>query len=95
MEKTAWTQNCEKILEQHMCERTQSNKKEQAENSSYLKSIEVMLGETARKRYPENVDNPLIAPRDYEVRQSGRVLELQNKDLWIRPTDLSCMSCLK
>ena len=71
------------------CERTQSNPKEQAEDSSYLKSIEVMLGETALKRYPENVDNPMIAQRDYEVRQSGRVLELQNQDLWIRPTDLS------
>ena len=31
----------------------------------------------------------MIALQDYEVRQSGRVLELQNKDLWIRPTDLS------
>ena len=31
----------------------------------------------------------MIAPQDYEVRQSGRVLELQSKDLWIRPTDLS------
>ena len=62
---------------------------EQAEDSSYPKGIEVMLRETARKSYPENVDNPMIAPRDYEVRQSGRVLELKNKDLWIRPTDLS------
>ena len=31
----------------------------------------------------------MVASRDYEVRQSVRVLELQNKDLWIRPTDLS------
>ena len=46
---------------------------------------------TAQKGYPdpENVDNPIIAPQDYDVRQSGRVLELQNRDLWIRPTDLS------
>ena len=48
-----------------------------------------MLRETARKSYPENVDSPMIARRDFEVRQSGRVLELQNKDLWIRPTELS------
>ena len=48
-----------------------------------------MLRETARKSYPENVDNPMIAPRDYDVRQSGRVLEPSKKDLWIRPTDLS------
>ena len=31
----------------------------------------------------------MIAPQDYGVRQSGRVLELQNRDLRIRPTDLS------
>ena len=66
-----------------------SNQKEQTEDSSYRKSIDVMLRETARKSYPENDDSPMIAPRDYEVRQSGPVLELQNKDLWIRPTDLS------
>ena len=38
---------------------------------------------------PKNVDNPMIAHQDYDVRESGRVLELQNRDLWIRPTDLS------
>ena len=67
------------------------NKKEPAEDSSHPKGIEVLLREAARKSYPdpENVDNPMIAPRDYEVRQSVRVLELQNKDFWIRPTDLS------
>ena len=67
------------------------NEKEQAENSSYPEGIEVLLREAARESYPdpENVDDPLIAPRDCEVRQSVRVLVLQNKDLWIRPTDLS------
>ena len=37
--------------------------------------------ETARKGYPdpENFDNPMIAPQDYEFHQSGRVLELQNR----------------
>ena len=55
------------------------------------KSIEVLLRETARKDDPvlENVNNPLIAPQDDDVRQSGRVLELHNRDLWIRLTDLS------
>ena len=38
---------------------------------------------------PKEVDNPMITPQHYYIRQSGRVLELQNKDLWIRPTDLS------
>ena len=52
---------------------------------------EALLRETARKGYPdpEEVNNPMIAPQDYDIRQSGRVLEHQNKDLWIRPTDLS------
>ena len=31
----------------------------------------------------------MVAPQDYDVRQSGRVLELQNSDLWLRRTDLS------
>ena len=67
------------------------NEKEQTEDSSYPKGIEVLLREVARKSYPdpENVDNPMITPWDYEVRQSVRVLVLQNKDCWIRPTDLS------
>ena len=72
------------------CERTQSKEKEQAVDSSYPKGNEVLLRETARKGYPdpENVDNPMMAPYDYIVRPSGRVVELQNRDLWIRPTDL-------
>ena len=63
-------------------------KKEQAEDSSYPKVIEVMLRKTVWKSYPKNVDNPTTASRDCEVRQSARDLELQNKGLWIRPTDL-------
>ena len=72
-------------------ERTQGNEKERDEDSSYPKGIEVLLREMARKGHPdpENVDNPMIAPQDYDARQSGRVLELQNRDLWIRPTDLT------
>ena len=59
-------------------ERTQGNEKRKGEDSSYPKSIEVLLRETARKGYPdpEEVDNPMITPQDYDVRQSGRVLEL-------------------
>ena len=49
------------------CERTQSEQKEQVEDSSYPKGIEIFLRETARKSYPdpENPDNPMLAPRDY------------------------------
>ena len=71
-------------------QRTQSKAKEQGEDSLYPKGTEVLLRERARKSYPdpENIDNPMIAPQDHG-RQSGRVLELHNRDLWIRPTDLS------
>ena len=31
----------------------------------------------------------MVAPQDYDVHQSVRVLELQNSDLRLRPTDLS------
>ena len=37
----------------------------------------------------QSSSNSMIAPQDCDVRQSGRVLELQNTDLWIRPTGLS------
>ena len=66
MEKTVWTQNCEKLWS-NTCERTRSEQKEQAEDSSYPEGIEVLLMEAAGKNYPdpENPDNPMIAPRDY------------------------------
>ena len=59
--------------------------KRQGEDSSYPRGIEILLRETAKKVYPdpEDVDNPMIAAQDYDVRQSGRVLELQNRALWI------------
>ena len=31
----------------------------------------------------------MVPPQDHDFRQTGRVLELQNSDLWLRPTDLS------
>ena len=45
----------------------------------------------AQRGYPntEDAEDPMMAPPDYEVRQCGRVLELQNRDLWLRPTDMS------
>ena len=53
-------------------ERTQGNEKEPCEDSSYFKGIEVLLREMARKGYPDpqDVDNPMIAPQDYDARQS-------------------------
>ena len=73
--------------------RTQGNEERKGEDCSYPKSIEVLLRETARRGYPdpEEVDNPMIAPQDYHIRESGRVLEFQNKDLWI-PTNGSVLA---
>ena len=78
MEKPTWTQNYEKTPE-HTRECTQSKEKEDAEDSSYPKSIEVMLRETARKSYPENDDNPMLAPRDQDVRQSDESWSFRTK----------------
>ena len=66
-------------------------REEQAEDWSHPKGVEVLLRQAARKvsSDPENVDNPMITPHDNEVRQSGRFLVLQKRDLWIRPADLS------
>ena len=73
-----------------MCEH-RVTRKDKVRIARTPKGIEILLGETARKvcSDPENVDNPIIAPQDYDVRQSGRVLELPNRDHWIIPTDLS------
>ena len=34
----------------------------------------------AQRGYPENAEDPTVAPPDYDIRQSGRVLKLQNSD---------------
>ena len=53
--------------------RIQGNEKRRGEDSSHPKGI----GETANKGCPdpENFDNHMIAPQDYDVRQSGRALK--------------------
>ena len=43
----------------------------------------------AQRGFTEDATVPMVAPQDYDVRQSGRVLELQYSDPWLRPTDLS------
>ena len=54
-------------------ERTQGNEKRQDEDSSYPKALKDLQRATVRKNCPksEKVDNPMIAPQDYD----GRVLE--------------------
>ena len=63
--------------------RIKGNENRRGEDSSCSKSIEVLLRVTTRKNYPntENIGDPVVAPQDFDVRQSGRVLELQNRYL--------------
>ena len=50
--------------------------------TALIPSVQRELG----KSHPEIVDIPVLAAHA-AVRQSGRVLELQNRDLWTRSTD--------
>ena len=88
--KTTRTQNDENTLEQ-LAWADGGLRKRQDEDSSYPKGFEILLRETTKRNCPnaEDVDNPKIAPQDYDVRQSERDWEFQNRDFWIRPTDLS------
>ena len=70
-----------------MRERTRGNEKRKGEDSSYTMAIEGLLRATARKNDPKSEN--VHAPQCFDLRQSGRVLEFQNRDLWIQPTDLS------
>ena len=62
-------------------ERILGCEKRQDEDSSYPDSIEILLWETANRNYPkpEDVDNPMIAPQDFDFRQSERVLVFHNR----------------
>ena len=61
------------------------------EDNSCLRGVEGQLRTTAQLVYPNPMDaeDPMIAPPNYDVRQSGTVLEFQKRDLRLRPTDLS------
>ena len=54
---------------------------------SYPEGLEILLKETPKRNRPtsETADSPENAPQDHDIRQSGRVLGLQNRDFWIRP----------
>ena len=72
-------------------DQTDDNEEKQTEDNSRLRGSESQLIAAAQWGYPnpEDAEDPMIAPPDYDVRQSGRFLELQNRDLWLRPTELS------
>ena len=48
------------------------------------RGFESQLKAAAQRGYPtpQDTNDPMMAPPDYEIRQSGSVLELQSRDLW-------------
>ena len=72
-----------------------SNSRERMENHeirkdagfSFPEGLVILLKETAKRNRPtsEAADRPENAPQDHDIRQSERVLEIQNRNFWIRP----------
>ena len=57
--------------------------------SSSLNHLCTPSNEEQSDTFVDTAPLAIIAPQCCDVRQSGRGLELQNRDLWPRPTDLS------
>ena len=62
-------------------EQTNDKKGKQTEDNSRERGVESQLRAGAQLGYPEDAEDPMVAPPDYDIRQSGRVLELQSSDL--------------
>ena len=95
MVKASQTPKHEKTLEQpqteSFCDFSRTISRFCASEQTTQREKEVKIFRASEKSYRDQEDatDPLVAPQDCEVRQSGRVLELQHSDLWLRPTDLS------
>ena len=63
---------------------------ERAEDNSYLEGIEIILRETVRKSYPEDVDNPTVVSHYYERSSDSTSLGASER----RPLDLAQRSIL-
>ena len=72
-----------------MREQTDDKKGKNTEDHSREKRVESQLRVAARQGCPEYATDPMVTPPNYDIRQSGSVVELQNKELWLRPTDMS------
>ena len=72
-----------------MREQTDDKKGKHTEDTSRERRVEIQQRAAAQRGYPKDAEDPTVASPDYDIRQSGRVLELQNTDLWLRPTDMS------
>ena len=72
-----------------LLEQTADKKEKSTEDSSRERGVETQLRMPAQRGFTADATDPMVAPQDYDIRQSGRVLKLQSSDLWLRPTDLS------
>ena len=72
-----------------LLEQTADKKGKSTEDISRERGVEFKLRMAAQCCFTEDATDPMVTLQDYDVRQSGRVLELQNSDLQLRPTDLS------
>ena len=61
---------------------TGDKKGERTEDNSRERGVESQLRAAAQRGYPEEATDQMVAPQDYDIRQSGRVF-------WLRPTDMS------
>ena len=68
-------------------ERMQNYEKREDASIPFPEGLEILLKETAKRNRPtsEAAGCPENAPRDYDIRQSERVLEFQNRNFWMRP----------
>ena len=73
---------------ENLREQTDGKKGEQTEDNSCERGVESQLRAAAQRGYPEDAEDPKVAPPDYDIRNLG-VLELQNRELWLRPTYVS------
>ena len=68
-------------------ERMENYEKRKDAGDSCPERAEILLKETAKRNRP--ISEAVDAPQDYDICQTERVSEFQNRDFWIRPTDLS------
>ena len=70
-------------------EQTDNKNGKQTEDNSRERGVETQQRAAVQRGYPEDAEDPMVVPPDYDIRQSGSFLELQNRDFWLRPTDMS------
>ena len=83
-----WSEN----LREHTAdlpEQTGDKNGKRTEDNSRERRVESQPRAAAQRGYPEDATDTMVAPQDSDVHQSGSVLELQNRDLWLRPTSMS------